>query len=124
IVLGNAKAFGANVWSGAVNILSSFIHNEPTSYAVIAEAGLSKGLLEAVTCKEITVPEEDKKDTTNNARTEGEAGPSAVIEEAGEDEGDASDHYSALPSTGNKIDGKDEVRLIRRHDRPLAEGIL
>ncbi|KAF2096815.1 hypothetical protein NA57DRAFT_42813 [Rhizodiscina lignyota] len=48
-VLSNARVFGAVVWSGAANILSSFIHNEPTSYAVIAEAGLSKALLEAVT---------------------------------------------------------------------------
>jgi E3 ubiquitin-protein ligase HUWE1 len=58
IVLSNAPAFGSNVWSGAVNILSSFIHNEPTSYAVIAEAGLSKAFLEAVTGSEIVVPEE------------------------------------------------------------------
>lgn len=44
----NAKVFGAAIWSGAVNIMSSFIHNEPTSYAIISEAGLSKGLLEAI----------------------------------------------------------------------------
>ena len=48
-VIVNAKIFGSSVWSGAVNIMSAFIHNEPTSYAVIAEAGLSKGLLEAIT---------------------------------------------------------------------------
>ncbi|KAK3055401.1 hypothetical protein LTS18_011828, partial [Coniosporium uncinatum] len=48
-VLVNAPTFGSTVWSSAVNILSSFIHNEPTSYNVIAEAGLSNGFLEAVT---------------------------------------------------------------------------
>lgn len=48
-VIVNAKVFGSSVWSGAVNIMSSFIHNEPTSYTTIAEAGLSKGLLEAIT---------------------------------------------------------------------------
>ncbi|KAF1989029.1 hypothetical protein K402DRAFT_12894 [Aulographum hederae CBS 113979] len=48
-VLSNAPVFGSTVWSSAVNILSSFIHNEPTSYNVIAEAGLSRGFLEAVT---------------------------------------------------------------------------
>lgn len=48
-VIANGKVFGSNVWSGAVNILSSFIHNEPTSYTVIHEAGLSKSLLEAIT---------------------------------------------------------------------------
>lgn len=51
----NAPVFGSNVWSGAMNILSSFIHNEPTSYQVIAEAGLSKGFLEAITQEPITV---------------------------------------------------------------------
>ena len=52
-VLANSRVFGSNVWSGAVNILSSFIHNEPTSYAVIAEAGLSKSFLQAITVKDI-----------------------------------------------------------------------
>ncbi|KAI5270030.1 hypothetical protein E4T47_06542 [Aureobasidium subglaciale] len=54
-IFDNAPIFGSNVWSGAMNILSSFIHNEPTSYQVIAEAGLSKGFLEAVTQQPITV---------------------------------------------------------------------
>lgn len=54
-VITNAETFGSNVWSGAVNIMSSFIHNEPTSFAVIAEAGLSKGLLESITSR--TFPE-------------------------------------------------------------------
>ncbi|CAD0092435.1 unnamed protein product [Aureobasidium mustum] len=55
VIFDNAPIFGSNVWSGAMNILSSFIHNEPTSYQVIAEAGLSKGFLEAVTQQSITV---------------------------------------------------------------------
>ena len=49
----NAKIFGAAIWSGAVNIMSSFIHNEPTSYAIIAESGLSIGLLEAISGRSI-----------------------------------------------------------------------
>lgn len=47
-VISNGRTFGSTVWHMAVNILTSFIHNEPTSYAQIAEAGLSKALLEAV----------------------------------------------------------------------------
>lgn len=74
-VISNGKMFGSNVWSGAVNILSSFIHNEPTSYAVIAEAGLSKGLLEAITLRPI--PDDNSKTgeseaTVNKAATEPE----------------------------------------------------
>ena len=49
IVIANPKVFGSSIWSGAINIMSSFIHNEPTSYAVISEAGLSSGLLDAIT---------------------------------------------------------------------------
>ncbi|KAF1851993.1 uncharacterized protein K460DRAFT_401991 [Cucurbitaria berberidis CBS 394.84] len=47
-VLSNAKIYGSTVWSMAVTILTSFIHNEPTSYLVIAEAGLSEAFLETV----------------------------------------------------------------------------
>lgn len=57
LIFENAGVFGSHVWSGAVNILSSFIHNEPTSYAVIAEAGLSKSFLQAVMASELKVPE-------------------------------------------------------------------
>ncbi|KAM3415628.1 E3 ubiquitin-protein ligase TOM1-like [Cercospora zeina] len=52
-VVENSSIFGANVWSGAVNIISSFIHNEPTSYQVIGEAGLSRSLLESITQQKI-----------------------------------------------------------------------
>ncbi|KAI9832451.1 MAG: hypothetical protein M1826_001775 [Phylliscum demangeonii] len=48
LVLRQAKVFGASIWSCAVDIISQFIHNEPTSYAVIAEAGLGKAFLDAV----------------------------------------------------------------------------
>ncbi|KAL5116234.1 E3 ubiquitin-protein ligase tom1 [Pleosporales sp. CAS-2024a] len=47
-VLSNARIFGSTVWSTAVLILTSFIHNEPTSYQVIAEANLSAAFLESV----------------------------------------------------------------------------
>ena len=49
VVITNPKIFGSSIWSGAINIMSSFIHNEPTSYAVISEAGLSSGLLDSIT---------------------------------------------------------------------------
>jgi E3 ubiquitin-protein ligase HUWE1 len=47
-VIENAAIFGSNVWSGAVNIMSTFIHNEPTSFQVVGEAGLVKSLLQTV----------------------------------------------------------------------------
>ncbi|OJJ64397.1 hypothetical protein ASPSYDRAFT_1155817 [Aspergillus sydowii CBS 593.65] len=57
LVIENAPIFGSHVWSNAVNILSSFIHNEPTSYQVIAEAGLSKSFLEAITLSKLKAQE-------------------------------------------------------------------
>jgi E3 ubiquitin-protein ligase HUWE1 len=62
-VIVNAKIFGSSVWSGAVNIMSAFIHNEPTSYAVIAEAGLSKGFLEAITARPVSDPNGSDSDS-------------------------------------------------------------
>ena len=47
-VILNPKVFGSSVWAGAINIMSTFIHNEPTSYAVISEAGLTKGFLQTI----------------------------------------------------------------------------
>ena len=81
LVFENAQVYGSHVWSNAVNILSSFINNEPTSYAVIAEAGLSKSLLQAVTQSElkvqekVTEPEETGTEETGaeNAEAQGEA---------------------------------------------------
>ncbi|KAI9885251.1 MAG: hypothetical protein M1823_002956 [Watsoniomyces obsoletus] len=55
LVMAHAKLFGSSIWSGAVDVMSNFIHNEPTSYAVIAEAGLTRTFLEAVSGKPIPV---------------------------------------------------------------------
>ena len=61
IVISNARTFGSIVWTHAVSILNDFINNEPTSFAIIAEAGLSKALLEAVTGTTIVKPSDTKK---------------------------------------------------------------
>lgn len=49
IVISSPSIFGSNVWSGAVNIISHFIHSEPTSYNVVSEAGLTKAILDSIT---------------------------------------------------------------------------
>jgi E3 ubiquitin-protein ligase HUWE1 len=63
-ILSSAEVFGSNVWSGAVNIFSTFIHNEPTSYSVIAESRLGETFLEAITQKPLPAA----KDTTENTK--------------------------------------------------------
>lgn len=120
-VIVNAPAFGSNVWSGAVNILSSFIHNEPTSYAVIAEAGLSRGLLEAVTSRTITANDESNKEAQGGAQP---MSPSLLtnIDDApmtihgGDEVAQPQESLvTALPKTAT---------IVRREKRPLAQGIL
>ena len=77
-VIVSPKIFGSSVWSGAVNIMSSFIHNEPTSYAIISEAGLSKGFLEALSTRplissadeaEHSLPTADREDSSSYDQT-------------------------------------------------------
>lgn len=66
VVLSNANVYGSTVWSMAVTILTSFIHNEPTSYQVIAEANLSDAFLETVAGEPIskTINTTDVADVT------------------------------------------------------------
>ncbi|KAI9820754.1 MAG: hypothetical protein M1827_005124 [Pycnora praestabilis] len=128
-VLGNAKVFGSNVWSGAVNILSNFIHNEPTSYAVIAEAGLSKGLLEAVTGKEIKVPGNGNKEEEEGSSAQPDwssmAQPVAVADEPTEAHNEDSEPHRVLETTSHKRLRVDpQLKLLRMRDRPFAHGIL
>ncbi|KAK0249144.1 E3 ubiquitin-protein ligase tom1 [Friedmanniomyces endolithicus] len=56
------ETFGSSVWNSAVSIMSAFIHNEPTSYQVVAEAGLPRALLQTVVGHEL--PEETPTDVT------------------------------------------------------------
>ncbi|KAL4919991.1 hypothetical protein BDW62DRAFT_29548 [Aspergillus aurantiobrunneus] len=113
LVIENALIFGSHVWSNAVNILSSFIHNEPTSYQVIAEAGLSKSFLEAVTLSKVKALEtssvESGRAEPSAAETEGEpAGPSSI---------------TTGPSGGHGQQPKDYT-LARPKDARLAPGIM
>ena len=48
-VIQHAGIFGAFTWSEVVKAMNGFLHNEPTSFAVIAEAGLSKAFLQSIT---------------------------------------------------------------------------
>lgn len=107
-VIVNAKIFGSSVWSGAVNIMSAFIHNEPTSYAVIAEAGLSKGFLEAITSHPLTDPMRSDPDSQRS-----ESLQSLV----------ASDHLNVEPVEDLKADTA-EARTKRLDNNLLAQGIL
>lgn len=47
-VIGNPQVFGSSVWSSACEVFSNFINSEPTSYAAVAESGLTKALLQTI----------------------------------------------------------------------------
>ena len=112
LIFQNAPVFGSHVWSGAVIILSSFINNEPTSYGVIAEAGLSKTFLEAVMASEMSVSE----------------GPNAVAAAVSEEEGGSSSRVypdtSRAAPTASFREGDRERKIARPAGQRLAPGIL
>ncbi|KAI6822205.1 putative E3 ubiquitin-protein ligase [Hortaea werneckii] len=63
-IIESPRIFGSNVWCGAVNIVTNFIHSEPTSYSVVGEAGLPKSILEAVVGETISEPPADADEST------------------------------------------------------------
>lgn len=111
-VMENAKIFGANTWSGAINVLSSFIHNEPTSYAIIVEAGLSKTLLECISQE--TLPEDVSIATSTDLMID----LSKVLK-------CAPDMIMVFDkSTTGSLGNTQHINLKRPADKVLAAGIL
>ena len=114
-VIQNAKVFGSNIWSGAINIMSSFIHNEPTSYAVIVEAGLSRALLEAITLSSLKGTKED----SNKVARANEA--KKVLKAAN---GEDSVVVYKQTSTDLETEPGESIPLSRPVEAKLAQGIL
>lgn len=83
IVISKGNIFGSNVWSLVMGLVSAFIHNEPTSYAVVHEAGVTHAFLESITGRTGLAEEEaqKKKDeaAAAEAKSSAEQGPSAVV---------------------------------------------
>lgn len=48
IILENSKGFGANVFGISINIMATFIHNEPTSLNILQEAKLPQAFLKSI----------------------------------------------------------------------------
>ena len=107
-IIRNPNVFGASVWSGSVNIMSSFIHNEPTSYSIIAESGLSTSLFESLSGGAIE-PGPNRDSQANNG------------------EPDTSEEVTVAPvpsSDPQKLREVVQKELQRSSRRKLAEGIL
>ena len=133
-VITNAETFGSNVWSGAVNIMSSFIHNEPTSFAVIAEAGLSKGLLESITSRtfpEYKPPNTDTESTVSEPPAEASNGSGEVLRTDVETflanppvQADADEDFWKKDINERLTPASFQSMLTRSSDVVLAKGIL
>ncbi|KAI5300756.1 hypothetical protein KEM55_005199, partial [Ascosphaera atra] len=65
VIIENPTVWGAQIWSHAIGIMSNFLNNEPTSYQVIAEAGLSQSFLGSVMGRPFALSEEALASTTN-----------------------------------------------------------
>lgn len=132
VVIDKGSIWGSHVWSTVVGMVSAFIHNEPTSYAVIHEAGLSHALLESVTGRpglaemEARIKREEEERVASEASV-GE-GSSAEATAGGEDDErmeEESVEGSSVKGKG-KEDGKTEERkkeLPPRMNTPAA-GIM
>ena len=133
-VITNAETFGSNVWSGAVNIMSSFIHNEPTSFAVIAEAGLSKGLLESITSRtfpEYKPPNTAIESTASERPAEASSDPLEVLRTDVETflanppvQADADEDFWKNDINERLTPANFQSMLTRSSDVVLAKGIL
>ncbi|KAI9690812.1 MAG: hypothetical protein M1822_008431 [Bathelium mastoideum] len=69
-VISNPMLYGSSIWSSAVQIVSNFIHHEPTSYQVIAEAGLSRAFLEVISGKSIVETSEESSNDGSSQSSE------------------------------------------------------
>ena len=49
LITDHLQAFGAHTWGEVVKAVCGFLHNEPTSYTIISEAGIIQSLLATVT---------------------------------------------------------------------------
>ena len=54
LIIENGALFGAHIWSEVVKVMSTFLNNEPTSYTIIAEAGLSRRFLESIVLRPLS----------------------------------------------------------------------
>jgi E3 ubiquitin-protein ligase HUWE1 len=116
-IIGNAHCFGSVVWTNAVSILNDFINNEPTSFAVIAEAGLSRALLEAVTSTTIIMPDEPKKEMSE---TEDAAEPAQGSSPSPPSDDDDSDDDTTPTNVTRPL----YSALQAPREGPLARGIM
>jgi E3 ubiquitin-protein ligase HUWE1 len=83
MVIEHNHTFGSVVWTNAVWLLGDFINNDPTSFAAVQESGMIKGLLEAITGRQVDIPQppEPRRQNRENNNAEGDASSPAEPED-------------------------------------------
>ncbi|KAH8601879.1 hypothetical protein B0O99DRAFT_680995 [Bisporella sp. PMI_857] len=121
-VISSGPVFGSIVWTNAVSILNDFINNEPTSFAIIAEAGLSRALLESVICRTIAVPTENASTPAADDEAEEGASPdrSSGTDDGSHDSSQESEAARNLPA----LSRPPLSELQNPRGGPLAQGIM
>lgn len=101
VVVSQGPIWGSNIWSTVVGMISAFIHNEPTSYAVIHEAHITHAFLEAITGKTGLVEDEArrKKEDDDKKKLEEEAARRLRRAEESNEEGEGDGQNSGEQST-------------------------
>lgn len=134
VVIDKGTIWGSHVWSTVVGMVSAFIHNEPTSYAVIHEAGLSHALLESVTGKpglaelEIRVRKEEEERVASKASVS-ESSSAGATAGGGEDdermEEESTEGESSAKGKGKEDEKTEELKKdLPPRTSPPAVGIM
>ena len=130
-IISDPRCFGSTVWTNAVSILNDFINNEPTSFAVIAEAGLSRALLETVTDSTIKLPPKPEESKPEESRAD-ESSAETQTSPAPEDVSSARDGSSspARPQADQSSNVEDEMphppttEMLEKPRDGIARGIM
>ncbi|KAI5799845.1 hypothetical protein EDC01DRAFT_764959 [Geopyxis carbonaria] len=122
LVISQSKVWGGNIWSTVVQMISAFIHNEPTSYAVVHEAHITHALLEAITGR-TGLAEQEAKKKKEEEESSAQAGESsatggAIVVNAGDTDTDMTSSDKA-PDDSKPME---EILSVDSH-RPAA-GIM
>lgn len=124
LVIGQGPVWGSHIWSTVVGMISAFIHNEPTSYAVIHEAHITHSFLEAITGKKGLAEEEAtrKKEEEAKKKKDEEAKKKREEEEARKQKEEEERSSEAQPGSSSSAE---QSTVVVPHggapDEPMAD---
>jgi E3 ubiquitin-protein ligase HUWE1 len=119
LVIARGTIWGSSIWSTVVGMVSAFIHNEPTSYAVIHEAHITHTFLEAITGKTGLVEDEARRKKIEEARKRRQE----EAERLGEAEEGGSGQHSTAVVSSSEPDANDRMDATPKPATDMASEI-